>query len=80
MTDSLAMGAIPNGDTRHAAVKALRAGADILLIGTDRDIPTTVVDAAIAEVVSAVADGQLPASRIDSALARIQALKARYGQ
>jgi beta-N-acetylhexosaminidase len=75
MTDSLAMGALPQGSTSHAAVQALTAGADMLLISANHDIPTAVFIDAIDRVVSAVQAGQISQGRLDSAVARVLALK-----
>jgi beta-N-acetylhexosaminidase len=65
VTDALNMGAIqqqfPGGS---AAPAALAAGADLLLMPPD-------VDAAHAAIVSAVANGSLPASRLDQAARRV---------
>ncbi|MDQ0633102.1 beta-N-acetylhexosaminidase [Arthrobacter pascens] len=65
VTDALNMGAIqeqfPGGS---AAPAALAAGADLLLMPPD-------VDAAHAAIVSAVATGSLPASRLDEAARRV---------
>lgn len=78
MTDSLVMGALPQGSTAEGAERALAAGADILLISADHDIPTGVIDDAIDRVMSAVRTGRIPQSRLDSAVARILALKRAY--
>jgi beta-N-acetylhexosaminidase len=78
MTDSLAMGALPKGNTAEAAVEALSAGADMLLISADHDIPTAVFVDAIDHVVSAVQAGRISRSRVNSAVARIFALKRSY--
>jgi beta-N-acetylhexosaminidase len=75
MTDSLAMGALPQGSTSEAAERALAAGADMLLISADHDIPAGVFENAIARVMSAVRAGRISESRLDSAVGRIIALK-----
>jgi beta-N-acetylhexosaminidase len=78
MTDSLAMGALPEGGTAAAAAQAVAAGADMLLISADHDIASGVIDDAIARVISAVRAGRVSESRLDSAVARILALKRVY--
>ncbi|HEX8919775.1 MAG TPA: beta-N-acetylhexosaminidase, partial [Chloroflexota bacterium] len=78
MTDSLAMGALPQGSTSDAAAKALAAGADMLLISADHDIPASVIDNAVNSVVSAVRSGRISQARLDSSVARILALKRKY--
>ncbi|MBX3461612.1 MAG: serine hydrolase [Planctomycetes bacterium] len=73
VTDALDMGgvrgALPPGEV---AVRALLAGADVLLMPPD---PL----AARAAVVEAVRSGRVPAARLDEAVARILAAKARAG-
>lgn len=65
VTDALNMGAIANHhDAGAAAVLALAAGADVLLM------PASVDDAA-AGVVAAVRAGDLPRARLDQAVARM---------
>jgi beta-N-acetylhexosaminidase len=65
VTDALNMGAVqkqyPAG---YAAVKALAAGADLLLMPAD-------VQQAHAAIVGAVASGALPAARLDEAAVRV---------
>ena len=78
ITDSLAMGALPQGSTSQAAEQALAAGADMLLISADHDIPAAVFTDAIDRVVSAVRSGRIPQSRLNTAVARILALKRAY--
>jgi len=65
ITDAFNMGAIVNQySSAEAAVKALQAGADILLMPKD-------FSSAYEEVVSAMKDGRLPVERIDESLMRI---------
>jgi beta-N-acetylhexosaminidase len=78
MTDSLAMGALPQGSTAQAAEQALAAGADMLLIAANHDIADSVFEHAVERVIAAVRSGRVPQSRLDSAVARILALKRRY--
>ena len=68
VTDALLMGAIAERyDAGEAAVRALEAGADILLMPKD-------VDAALKAVFAAVRSGRLSEDRVDASLARIDSL------
>ena len=73
VTDALDMKAIadayPNGE---AAVRAVAAGADIVLMPPD---PEAAIDA----LVRAVNTGRLTAKRIDESVARVAAAKAKLG-
>ncbi|MBW3553204.1 MAG: family 10 glycosylhydrolase [Gemmatimonadetes bacterium] len=72
-TDALDMGGIVEGFGPAAtAVRALEAGADILLMPVD-------IDAAIDAVVSAVERGELPEARIDRSVRKILRAKADAG-
>jgi beta-N-acetylhexosaminidase len=74
LTDSLDMKAITSyRSVPRAAVLALKAGADMLLIGRG-DFPAT-LDA----LEEAAASGELPASRIEEAWSRVMKLKKDYG-
>lgn len=73
VTDSLAMGAVTETYTPgEAAVLALQAGADLLLM------PAGLAQA-YNEVLAAVEDGRLSEERIDESVARILALKQQAG-
>lgn len=74
LTDSLDMKAITSfRSVPRAAVLALKAGADLLLIGRG-DFPATL------DALEAAADsGELPLSRIDDAWSRVMKLKKDYG-
>ena len=73
-SDSLDMGAIANVyGSSEAAVLALEAGNDVLLIGKG-DYP-----GAFAAVVAAVKSGRLPRARLEKSVARILAAKRRLG-
>ena len=73
ITDALDMGGIAKGySTREAAVEALKAGADALLMPPDPDV-------ALRAVVAAVEDGRLPRRRIRESVAKILAAKERLG-
>jgi len=58
-----------------AAARALAAGVDLLCIGTDNSAEQLEEIAAV--VTAAVADGALPAERVEDAAARVRALAAR---
>ena len=73
VTDALEMGGIAKGYAKgEAAVRALEAGADVLLMPPDPE-------AAIRAVVDAVKQGRLTAKRIDQSVARVLAAKQRVG-
>ncbi len=73
VTDSLAMGAITETNTPgEAAVLALQAGADLLLMPAG-------LTQAYDGVLAAVEDGRLTEERIDESVARILALKQQAG-
>jgi len=73
VTDALEMaGIVKNFSTGDAAVRALEAGADVLLMPTD---PEAVVKA----VTSAVASGRLTRQRIQESVVKILAAKERVG-
>jgi beta-N-acetylhexosaminidase len=73
VTDALDMGGISHGFTvGDASVRALEAGADVLLMPSD---PKAAIDA----VFAAVKSGRLTAKRIDDSVTRILTAKARVG-
>lgn len=73
VTDALEMGGIAKGFTSgEAAVRALEAGADTLLMPADPD-------AAIKAVVAAVEDGRLTRQRIRDSVMKILAAKEKMG-
>jgi len=72
VTDALDMGGIKNYSSGEAAVKALQAGVDVLLMPGD---PVAAINA----VVAAVKQGRLPKSRVDEALNRVLAAKVKLG-
>jgi beta-N-acetylhexosaminidase len=79
VSDDLRMGAIDQHyGLGEAAVLALRAGVDVLLIADDR-LPDgrSATAVALGAVRRAVADGRLSVERVTSALARVGQLKAR---
>ncbi len=73
VTDALEMGGITGRYwTGLACVRALQAGADMLLLPQDTDV-------AINEVVRAVERGDLSPARIDESVSRVLQLKTRLG-
>ncbi len=73
VTDSMGMGGITSGFTpQDAAIRAVRAGVDMVLLPPD---PPGVIEA----LVKAVSSGEIPESQIDESVRRILALKARLG-
>lgn len=73
VTDALEMGGIAKGfSAADAAVRAIEAGADVLLMPSD---PVAAINA----VVSAVRRGRISRARIEQSVARILAAKARVG-
>jgi len=73
VTDAMEMGGVT---TRYwtglASIRALQAGADLLLLPQDTDV-------AINEVVRAVERGDISRARIDESVARVLTLKTRLG-
>ena len=79
VSDDLRMGAIElHYGLADAAVLALEAGVDVLLIGDDR-LPDGRSAAAVARAAirTALAEGRLPVQRVIDALAHVAALKRR---
>lgn len=75
VTDALEMGAITSRwGIARAAELAVRAGADMALVGTAGDTADVTE-----RLVAAVRAGRLPAERLDAAVGRVLALKG-YGQ
>jgi len=75
ITDDLTMGAIAeNYNIGEAAVKAIQAGSDLVLICHDYDRQVEVLEALLA----AARNGTIPTERIDQSLYRILRLKAKY--
>jgi beta-N-acetylhexosaminidase len=73
VTDALDMGAVSGArPPAEVAIRALLAGADVLLMPPD---PRAVRDA----VVAAVEDGRVPVERLDEAVGRILRAKRRVG-
>lgn len=79
-TDSLGMGAVADTyGTPEAAVMALIAGADVLLVGADAGRPAKDRLDAMDAVVAAVHSGRVSAARLNAAALRVLRLKERYG-
>jgi len=75
VTDDLAMeGATRGGTPAEAAVAAVAAGADLLVISSPPQQQADAYDA----VVMAVESGRIPRSRIDESAERIRKVKERY--
>lgn len=75
LTDDLQMAALSGrGGVGEAAIAALSAGADMVMVSGGR----TARDAR-AEVLAALADGRLARSRLEDAAARVIAQKLRFG-
>jgi beta-N-acetylhexosaminidase len=73
VTDALEMGGIAQGySSGEAAVLALEAGADALVMPPDPD-------AAVKAILAAVQSGRLTRARIDESVARLLAAKERMG-
>jgi beta-N-acetylhexosaminidase len=73
ITDALDMGGVVNGyGAAEAAVTALEAGSDILLMPAD---PI----AAVQGIVHAVQSGRIPRARLDSSVRKLLVLKQRLG-
>jgi beta-N-acetylhexosaminidase len=73
VTDAMTMGGVTTAfSAEEAALKAVQAGIDMILLPAD--LPG-VIDA----LVRAVKDGEIPESRIDASARRILELKARLG-
>ncbi len=73
VTDALEMRSVSgsNYDSAEAAVKALEAGVDLLLMPED-------LDQAVSGVLAAIEDGTLSEARIDESVGRVLALKYKY--
>jgi beta-N-acetylhexosaminidase len=73
VTDAMDMQGLTNGlQAGEASVRAIEAGADVLLMPGD-------ADQAIQAVVNAVLSGRISRKRLDQSVARVLAAKARLG-
>ncbi len=76
VTDDLAMaGASGEGSVADAAVEAVEAGADLLIVSSAPQEQADAYDA----VVGAVRSGELPRSRVEESVGRLLEVKERYG-
>jgi len=76
ITDDMTMGAITkNYSIKTAAVKAIKAGADVVLVALHPSLQQAAIDA----VRNAVDQGQISENRIDQSVYRILQLKQKYG-
>ena len=77
ITDCMEMKAIANGfGTVAAAVEAIKAGADLVLVSHTPDVQA----AAVSALRRAIAAGEIPAARVEQALARVQQARQRVAQ
>ncbi len=72
VTDALDMAGVKLAWTGEAAVRAINAGADMILLPPDPQV-------AIATIARAVRDGQILESRLDESVLRVLALKDKAG-
>ena len=76
VTDDLAMaGATGGGSVADAAVEAVEAGADLLIVSSAPQQQADAYDA----VVGAVESGEIPRERIRESVGRVLGVKERYG-
>jgi beta-N-acetylhexosaminidase len=76
VTDDLAMaGATGGGSVADAAVEAVGAGADLLIVSSAPQEQADAYDA----VVEAVRSGQIPRSRVEGSVGRLLEVKETYG-
>lgn len=76
VTDDLAMaGASGGGGPQRAAVEAVKAGADLLVVSSPPEQQVDAYDA----VVAAVASGEIPEARIRASVVRLLGVKQTYG-
>jgi beta-N-acetylhexosaminidase len=77
ITDSLLSSAVLSGPGPvTAALAALQAGDDLLLVGTDSALNATQVEAVRTAIAQAVAQGTVPLSRLNDAVLHVLQLKA----
>ena len=72
VTDAMEMGGVGSVWVGAATVRAIQAGADVVLLPPDTRV-------AIQSIVRAVEEGQLDEARIDASVARVLETKARLG-
>jgi beta-N-acetylhexosaminidase len=71
-TDAIDMTGVRPAWTGEAVVKAVLAGADVVLLPAEPRV-------AVHALVRAVEEGRLPAARLDESVRRLLAIKARFG-
>ncbi|MGI8909689.1 MAG: glycoside hydrolase family 3 N-terminal domain-containing protein [Rubrobacteraceae bacterium] len=75
VTDDVAMaGATGGGTPARAAVRAVKAGADLLIVSSPQPQQAAAYDA----VLAAVEDGEIPRSRIRASVERVMEVKEKY--
>jgi beta-N-acetylhexosaminidase len=74
VTDDLQAGAVAAEGPPEAAIRALEAGADLLLFANQQGYDAGIVDTVIAAISGAVDSGRLPRSTIEAAASRVDAL------
>jgi beta-N-acetylhexosaminidase len=80
MTDSLVMGAITSKfGLAQAAVRAVKAGNDIVLIASGGPIAGSIIERAIEAVTQAVQHSVITRTRLDASVQRILSLKQQLG-
>jgi beta-glucosidase-like glycosyl hydrolase/CubicO group peptidase (beta-lactamase class C family) len=72
VTDALEMGGLGSAWTGEATLRAIRAGADMVLLPPNPDV-------AVQSIVRAVAEGELSQERVDRSALRVLAAKERLG-
>ena len=72
VTDALEMAGLRPAWTGEAAVRAVQAGSDVLLLPSDSRV-------AVQSVVRAVTEGQITETRLDASVRRLLEIKARLG-
>ncbi len=78
VSDDMQMGAIRKAYGYADAVRlAILAGVDVLTIAQQQRYEEAIVSSTIENIAEQVAEGSIPASRIDESYARIMAFKAR---
>ncbi|HEY8425540.1 MAG TPA: beta-N-acetylhexosaminidase [Limnochordales bacterium] len=78
VTDAIEMGAIAKRfGIEDAAVRAVQAGADVVLVGWPQD--WTLAIRVARRLVEAARSGEIPATRLDEAVSRVMAAKERVG-
>ena len=75
VTDDVAMaGATGGGTLARAAVRAVKAGADLLIVSSPQPQQAAAYDA----VLAAVEDGEIPRARIRASVERVMEVKEKY--